>query len=373
MRYYLIAGEASGDLHGSGLMKSILREDPAAEFRFYGGDMMSKTGGTLVKHYREMAFMGFVDVLANIRTITRNLRHCKKDILNFRPDALILIDYAGFNLRIAEFAHENSLRTFFYISPKVWAWKKDRIVKLKKYVDLLFVIFPFEVEYFRENNLTVEFYGNPLLDAKAEYHRNLSPDKDFRKENELSDEPVVALLAGSRKHEVSRLLPQMVKAARHFPACQFIVAGAPSIPPEQYNRYLEGTGIKVIYNQTYRLLENANAAVVTSGTATLETALFRVPQVVVFKTGWFTFYLGRLFVKIRFFSLVNLIAGREVVKELLQFRLSKEIQAELNRVLFDAGRRKDILNGYDEIINILGGEGTSERIARRICDITSGK
>lgn len=372
MRYYLIAGEASGDLHGSNLIKALKLTDPNAEFRFYGGDLMQAAGNGLVKHYREMAFMGFFDVLANIRTITKNLRICKKDILNFKPDALILIDYAGFNLRIAGFAHKNSVRTFFYISPKVWAWKKKRIIKLKKYIDRLFVIFPFEVEYFRRNNLDVEFYGNPLLDSMEQFNQSIGAKSDFRKENDLSLEPIIALLSGSRSHEINRCLPEMVKAASKFPGYQFVVAGAPSIPEEQYKKLLEGTGIKVVYNKTYNLLKNSYAAVVTSGTATLETALFRVPQVVIFKTGFLTYHLGKLFVRIRFFSLVNLIAEKDVVKELLQFNLAEDIELELNSILNDPSRRQEILNGYDQIIASLGGSGTSQRIAKRIWEMSGG-
>lgn len=373
MRYYLIAGEASGDLHGSNLMKSLKETDPMAEFRFYGGDLMSEAGGTLVKHYREMAFMGFVDVLANIRTINRNLRICKRDILEFRPDALILIDYAGFNLRIASFAHKNSIKSFFYIAPKVWAWKKNRISKLKKYIHKLFVIFPFEIEFFRENGLEVEFYGNPLKDSLARF-RELHPSKaEFRKENALSEKPIIALLSGSRVHEISRCLPEMLASAKAFPEYQFVVAGAPSVPKELYRKFLDGSNIKIVYGKTYSLLENAYAAVVTSGTATLETALFRVPQVVIYKTGFLTFHLGKLMVNIRFFSLVNLIAGREVVKELLQFNLSSDIQTELEQICKSTARRQEILDGYDQIISSLGEDGTSNRIARRIWEMTTEK
>ena len=369
MRYYLIAGEASGDLHGSNLMKALKETDAQAEFRYYGGDLMQAAGGSLVKHYREMAFMGFIDVLVNIRTIIKNMQLCKKDILQFSPDALILIDYAGFNLRIAGFSYRNSIRTFFYISPKVWAWKKKRIIKLKKYIHKLFVIFPFEVEYFRKNGLEVEFYGNPLLDALSQFKNSEASVADFRKENGISGKPVVALIGGSRRHEISRCLPEMVKASKEFPEYEFVVAGTAAIPKEHYNKILQGSNIKIIFNQTYQLLQNAYAAVVTSGTATLETALFRVPQVVIFKTGTFTYHIGKFFVKIRFFSLVNLIAGREVVKELLQFNLSGDIAVELKRICQDKIRRNEILEGYDQIISSLGSEGTSNRIAKRIWEL----
>jgi len=369
MRYYLIAGEASGDLHGSNLMKSLKETDPQAEFRFYGGDLMKAVGGNLVKHFREMAFMGFFDVLANIRTITRNLRICKEDILNFNPDALILIDYAGFNLRVAEFSYKHSIKTFYYISPKVWAWKKKRIEKLKKYVSKLFVIFPFEVEYFRKNGLEVEFYGNPLMDSLAEFRKESINNIDFRTKNNLSKKPIIALLSGSRKHEISRCLPEMVNAASKFPDYQFVVAGAPSILEEHYKGILANTSIRIVYNQTYSLLQNSYAAVVTSGTATLETALFRVPQVVIFKTGALTYQIGNLLIKVRFFSLVNLIAERELVKEFLQFNLSQDIEQELGRICKDTNRRQEILDGYDQIISSLGGAGTSNRIAKRIWEL----
>jgi lipid-A-disaccharide synthase len=369
MRYYLIAGEASGDLHGSNLMKALKETDPDAEFRFYGGDLMKVVGGTLVKHYREMAFMGFFDVLANLRTITRNLRICRKDIMDFNPHALILIDYAGFNLRVADFAHKNSIKTYYYISPKVWAWKKKRIKKLKDYTNRLFVIFPFEVEYFHNNGLEVEFYGNPLMDSLAQFREKSGSGEDFRKENNLSEKPIIALLSGSRKHEISRCLPEMVEASKAFPDYQFVVAGAPSIPREQYAQILNGSSIRIVYNKTYSLLQNAYAAVVTSGTATLETALFRVPQVVIFKTGSLTYQIGKMLISVRFFSLVNLIAEKEVVKELLQFNLSQDIQNELTLICKDSARRHEILDGYDQIIASLGGEGTSNRIAKRIWEL----
>jgi lipid-A-disaccharide synthase len=369
MRYYLIAGEASGDLHGSNLMKAIKETDPNAEFRFYGGDMMKSAGGTLVKHYREMAFMGFVDVLANIRTITRNLKICKNDILAYRPDALILIDYAGFNLRVAGFVHKKKIKTYYYIAPKVWAWKKKRIKKLKKYIQKTFVIFPFEVEYFRKNGLEVEFYGNPLMDSMAHFHETKDLKSDFIKENGLGEKPLIALLSGSRSHEISRCLPEMVAAAKEFPGYEFVVAGAPSIPESHYLEILKDTGIKIVFNKTYNLLDNAFAAVVTSGTATLETALSRVPQVVIFKTGGLTYQIGKLLVRVPFFSLVNLIAGRELVKEFLQFNLSREIKTELKMICNDEGHRQEILNGYDQVISMLGGAGTSNRIAKRICEL----
>ncbi len=369
MKYYLVAGEASGDLHGSNLMKALLETDPEADFRYYGGDLMQSVGGILVKHIREMAFMGFIDVIANIRTITRNMKICRNDIILFKPDALILIDYPGFNLRIAEYVHKGDIKIFYYISPKVWASRESRIKKIRKYVHKLFVIFPFEKEYFKQKGIEVEYLGNPLTDSIAEFRRKNIDPRQIRKELSPDGKPVVALLSGSRKYEISRCLPEMVEAASHFPEYHFIVAGAPSIDPAQYQKILEGTAIKIVYNRTYELLQLSYAAVVTSGTATLETGLFRVPQVVIYKIGHFTYRLGKLFVNIRFFSLVNIIADREVVKELLQFNLAKDIRNELARLLHEESYRKRMIADYDEIILKLGKEGTSKRIAERICEM----
>jgi len=373
MKYYLIAGEASGDLHTSNLMRELKKHDPDARFRFFGGDLMLAQGGTLVKHYREMAFMGFTDVLANIRTIRRNMQLCKKDILQWNPDALILTDYAGFNLRIAEAVSKQDYQVFYYISPKVWAWKKSRIKKLKAFVSRLFVIFPFEVEYFRRNGLEVEYHGNPLTDAIAlwKQERAQEPETAFTGNPDL---PVVALLAGSRKGEIKHLLPEMLRATENTPGYRFIVAGAPGISPAYYQSFMDAHQAEIIFGQTYRLLSEAKAAVVTSGTATLETALFRVPQVVVFKTGKLTFAIGRLFVRIRFFSLVNLIAGKEVVKELLQKNLDQDIRKELKEILENTAYRQKMLEDYDKLIGTIGTEGASARVAARMVQILkSGK
>ena len=365
MNYYIIAGEASGDLHGSNLMKSILVHDPSANFRLYGGDLMQQAGGSLVKHYREMAFMGLVDVLANLKTISRNLETCKKDILSWKPDAVILIDYAGFNLRIAEYAKGSGIRVFYYISPKVWAWRKSRIARLKKFTDKLFVIFPFEVEFFRQHGMEVEYFGNPLMDS---YHQFLQERKkrDLDVEGMDPKKEIVALLAGSRKHEVLRCLPPMLNAAKAFPEYQFIVAGASSVEEKIYRQLMDGSSAILARNQTYSLLNSASAAVVTSGTATLETAIFRIPQVVVYKTSIFNYILGRPFIRIKFFSLVNLIAGKAVVKELLQFNLSREIRIELGKIIQDKAYKKEMLTGYEMILSTLGGPGTSSRVGERM-------
>ncbi len=369
MKYYLVAGEASGDLHGSNLMKALRTKDPDAEFRFYGGELMKAMGGTLVKHYKGMAFMGITDVIKNIRTISQNLKTCRKDILEFKPDALILIDYPGFNLRIAAHAHTEGIKTFYYISPKVWASRETRIEKIRKYVDKLFVIFPFEQAYYKQKGIEVEYTGNPLMDSFAEFQqKNINPDL-IRSEITVPGKPVIALLSGSRKYEVSRCLPEMVKITSFFPQFQFVVAGVPSVDPTIYQKILSGTDIKIVFNRTYELLNISIAAVVTSGTATLETALFRVPQVVIYKIGQFTYILGKLIVHVNFFSLVNIIAGREVVKELLQYNLADDIKKELGIILNNKDYRDKMLADYDEIILKLGKEGSSLRTAERICEM----
>jgi lipid-A-disaccharide synthase len=368
MKYYLIAGEASGDLHASNLMKALLEIDPKADFRFYGGDLMQETGGVLVRHYREMAFMGLVEVVANLRTILGNMAYCKNDISNWKPDAVILVDYAGFNLRIAEFVKKAGIKVFYYISPKVWVWKQSRIKKLKDFTDKLFVIFPFEVEFFRKHEMEVEYFGNPLIDAKENFMKS---QNSISEEELLTDghKPVVALLSGSRKQEVKNCLPEMLKAAESFSEYEFIVAGASSIEKEYYEELMKGSSARLVHNRTYELLSIAYAAVVTSGTATLETAIFMVPQVVVYKMNPVNLFVGRMFVKVQYFSLVNIIAGKEVVRELLQNNLSKDIACELKRITSDDKYREKMLSEYKEIIENLGDPGSSKRIAERIKEL----
>jgi lipid-A-disaccharide synthase len=364
VKYYLIAGEASGDLHGSNLMKSIKKEDSNAQFRCIGGDLMAQHGGSLLKHYREMAFMGLFDVMLNIRTIAKNLNFCKKDILNWQPDVVILIDYAGFNLKIARFVKANFIKVFFYIAPKVWAWQESRVNLLKKYVDKLFVIFPFEVDYFKKHGIEAEYFGNPLNDSIAEFQKNNSNNKIFIESNNLDSKPIIALLAGSRKHEVERCLPEMMEALKDNNSYQLVVAGAPSISKEIYANIIGNRNIKIVYNQTYNLLANATCAVVTSGTATLETALLKVPEVVIFKTGRITYVIGKALVKIRFFSLVNIIMNKEVVKELLQKNLASDIKIEIAKILSDESYKNKMLENFDEIEQKLGGSGVSDRLAK---------
>jgi lipid-A-disaccharide synthase len=361
MRYYLIAGEASGDLHGSNLMKSLKVEDPLAEFRYFGGDLMQSQGGTLVKHFSEMAFMGFVEVLANLRTIYKNLQKAKSDILEYRPDVLILIDFPGFNLKIAEFAKKHNIHVFYYISPKVWAWNQKRVLKIKKVVDRMFCILPFEVDFYRAWGMEVDYVGNPLLDA-IEANQE---DESFSLRHNLKVNPVIALLPGSRKQELNKLLPDMVILADRFPQYQFIIAGAPGFTEEDYKAFVGSRNIQVIFNETYNLLLHSIGAVVASGTATLETALLKVPQVVVYKGNALSIAIARLVIKIRFISLVNLIMDEEVVKELIQDDCNADkMEEELNNILHDPLYRTRMLINYDELAAKMGQAGASSRTAK---------
>jgi len=371
MKYYLIAGEASGDLHGSNLMKGLMQEDQNANFRFFGGDLMQAQGGVLVKHYRDMAFMAVIRVLLNFRTVVKNFRHCKRDIQDFNPDVLILIDFAGFNLRIARYAKQIGIRVFYYISPKVWAWHSSRVKTIKALVDKMFVIFPFEVEFYKTHEFEVEYLGNPTLDAIDE-KINSKPDRNvFIQKNQLDDKPIVAILAGSRKQEIDLCLPEMLGVIPDYPDYQFIIAGAPGIPKEYYDKYIRNHPVHLVYNSTYDLLNVADAAVVTSGTATLETALMMVPEIVCYKTGALTYFVGWHIVRIRptYFSLVNLIMNQEVVKEFLQFNLKEDISAELGRILNDNVYRDKMIDNFRNLRNRLGNPGGSQRIAKRIVEL----
>lgn len=371
MKYFIIAGEASGDMHASNLMKGLLHSDPEAAFRFIGGDLMQALAPNgLTQHYSKMNFMGLFAVIANIGRLSGILRNTKKEILQFAPDAVILVDYAGFNLRIAKFASGAGFKVFYYISPKVWAWKKGRIKVMKKYIDRLFCIFPFEKEFFRENGMDVEYHGNPLTDVIAEYRKKKSAE-DFRAHHQLDERPIIALLAGSRKQEVKLCLPVMTEVSKAFPDYQFVVAGAPSCDPELYQPDLEGTDVKLVFSATYDLLENAFAGVITSGTATLETALFDLPQVVIYKTGALTYRIGKLFVNFRFFGLVNLVYGEELVKELLQRNLERRVKTELDALIHDVEYRKSILKGYEEIRHKIGDAGASQRAADKMTELLS--
>lgn len=372
MKYYLIAGEASGDLHASHLMAALKKEDPGAQFRFFGGDLMAAVGGTLVKHYRELAYMGFVPVLLHLRTIFANMKRCKDDIVAWQPDVVILVDYPGFNLSIAEFVHARTrIPVYYYISPKIWAWKEYRIKNIKRDVDELFSILPFEVEFFEQKHgYPIHYVGNPTVDEVMAFRAAYCQDfESFIQANGLSSQPVIALLAGSRKQEIKDNLPDMLRAASAFEGYQLVLAGAPGISPEYYRRFTAGADVKIVFGQTYALLSHARAALVTSGTATLETALFRVPQVVCYHTpvGKFISFLRRHLLKVKYISLVNLIADCEVVKELVADTMTVEqVHAELQRILLDASYRRQMLDGYDYMASRLGQAGAPARAAAQM-------
>lgn len=367
MKYYIIAGEASGDLHGSNLMKALQQKDPHAEFRFWGGDLMQKQGGTLVKHYRDLAFMGFLEVAMNLRTILNNIKFCKEDIKNNKPDVLILIDYPGFNLRIAKYAKELGIKVIYYISPQLWAWKEGRVEIIKKYVDEMMVILPFEEDFYRKHGVHSHFVGHPLLDAISdlkEINKN-----DFKKENGLNDKEIVALLPGSRKQEVEKMLEIMLSVRPHFAGYQFVIAGAPSLPKEFYEKYVDDN-VHFVSNKTYDLLRCSKAALVTSGTATLETALLNIPEVVCYRGSKISYAIAKRLVKnIKYISLVNLIMDREVVKELIQNDLNtRNLVEELHKVL-EGSQREKVLKDYELLREKLGGKGASEKAAEVILTI----
>ena len=366
MKYYLIAGEASGDLHASNLIKAIKKTDPDARFRCFGGDLMQAAGAEVYLHYRDMAMMGLVEVVKKYPVIRRYKKACRKDIVNYNPDVLILVDYSGFNLPMAKFAASHNIRVVYYISPKLWAWAGWRVKTIRNYINKMFVILPFEVDYFRNHHVDAEYYGNPVLDSVAAYEDHGSKEDDFIKRNSLSEKPVIALLAGSRKQEISDLLPEMLAVIQHYPGHQFVVAGAPSVSPDYYRQFTDGHKVGIVYNQTYDLLKHSKAAVVTSGTATLETALLNIPEVVVYKTNPVTFFIGSFLVKIKFFSLVNLILDKEAVKELLQENLTDDIRKELDKILFDPDYRNTMQNNFLLLRNILGEPGVADRVAARI-------
>ncbi|MBV6428021.1 MAG: Lipid-A-disaccharide synthase [Haliscomenobacter sp.] len=364
MKYYLIAGEASGDLHGSNLLKALRQEDPHLQCRAWGGDLIQESGATLVKHYRDLAFMGFIEVVKNLRTILRNLDFCKRDILEFHPDVLILIDYPGFNLRIAKWAKQNGIRVFYYISPQIWAWHTSRIHGIKASVERMFVILPFEQAFYAQYDMPVDFPGHPLLDVID----SRQPDPTFRQQNQLGPEPIIALLPGSRRQEISRMLPAYLAVIPQFPGYQFVIAGAPSIPDAFYHHLLDQSGgreqAKLLTGQTYQILSHAHAALVTSGTATLETALFQVPEVVCYKGNPLSFLIARRLVNVRFISLVNLILDRLIVTELIQQECTTErIASELKRLL-DPSRREEVQADYAQLIQALGRKGASQRAAK---------
>ena len=371
MKYYLIVGEASGDLHASHLMAALKEEDPRAEFRFFGGDMMAAVGGAMVKHYKELAYMGFIPVLLHLRTIFANMKRCKEDIVAWSPDVVILVDYPGFNLDIAKFVHaKTKIPVYYYISPKIWAWKEYRIKNIRRDVDELFSILPFEVEFFEGHQYPIHYVGNPTVDEVTAFKAtNPETFADFISDNELADKPIIALLAGSRKQEIKDNLPDMIRAASAFPDYQLVLAAAPGISPEYSAEFVKGTNLQVIFGRTYRLLQQADVALVTSGTATLETALFRVPQVVCYHTpvGKLVSFLRKHILKVKFISLVNLIAGREVVRELVADTMTVEnMRNELKRLLFQEDYRRKMLDGYEEMARLLGPAGAPRHAAREM-------
>lgn len=369
MKYYLIVGEASGDLHASHLMAALKEEDPQAEFRFFGGDLMAAVGGTMVKHYKDLAYMGFIPVLLHLRTIFANMKRCKEDVVAWNPDVVILVDYPGFNLSIASFVHSQTrIPVYYYISPKIWAWKEYRIKNIKRDVDELFSILPFEVEFFEgKHQYPIHYVGNPTVDEVTAF-REAHPEtfSDFVGSNHLDEKPIIALLAGSRKQEIKDNLPGMLKAASAFPNYQLVLAGAPSIAPEYYRQFMGQAQVTILFGQTYRLLQQAEAALVTSGTATLEAALFRVPQAVCYHTkfAWLFAFLRRIVLKVKFVSLVNLIANREVVKELIIEKMTVEnMRTELKEILLNKEYRQQMLDGYQYMAQCLGPAGAPRHAA----------
>jgi len=367
MNYYFIAGERSGDLHGANLIRAIRHHDPEAQCRAYGGEQMEEAGAVLVRHYRDMAFMGFLEVVKNLGTIRQIMRECQADLLAHRPDALILIDYAGFNLRMARFAKQHGIRVFYYISPKVWAWNQKRALKIKATVDRLFTILPFETEFFARYDYQVEYVGNPLLDALADF----KPNPDFRKSLQLDERPVIALLPGSRRQEITTMLPVMLAASKEFAEYQFVVGTVSNLPESLYDSMLANyPDVKRVSDAAYDLLHIATAALVTSGTATLETALMNIPQVVCYRTTTVSYAIAKRLIAVPFISLVNLIAGYEVVKELIQNEfVSDRATAELSAILPGGQRRDNLLAGYADVQEKMGEPGASERAGRKMVEL----
>lgn len=370
MKPYFIVGEASGDLHASNLAKQLKVLDPNFEARGWGGDLMTEAGVDIVKHYRDLAFMGFAEVLMNIRTIKKNFKLVKEDILAYQPDVLILVDYPGFNLRIAEWAHEHKIPVFYYISPQVWAWKKGRVHKIKRFVDQMYVILPFEAEFYSKYDYAVHYVGHPLLDViseeKHDENARRSAKQAFIETHELDERPIVALLPGSRKQEIKSMLATMLEVAKDFPSYQFVIAGAPAQEPSFYESLIpqDAKHIKLVFGATYDLFRNAEAGLVTSGTATLEAGLFQLPQAVCYKGSAISYHIAKRIVNIKYISLVNLILDKEAVKELIQSDFNKEnVAQELKALLNDAARKDKMNADYKALHKVLGGSGASQRTA----------
>lgn len=367
MRYFIIAGEQSGDLHGSNLVRELIAADKGAEILCWGGDLMESAGATLLVHYRKLAFMGFVAVIKNVGAISKNINLCKQQIIEYKPDVVIFIDYPGFNLRIAEFAKKAGFKTFYYISPKLWAWNEGRVSKIKKYIDRMFIIFPFEVDFYKKHGITVEYQGNPLIDETEKRITRFPAKESMCKYLDIVEKPVIALLAGSRRHEIELVLPEMIKTIHHFPEYQFVLAGVKNIPDELYIKIIGNDPVKVIKEKTYEILYAAEAALVTSGTATLEAALHGTPQVVCYKGDFLSMLVAWMVVKVKYISLVNLIMGSEVVKELVQYDLTERaLIMELRAILPGGSKRGKILADYEVLKSKLGSAGASGRIAREM-------
>ena len=367
MKYFIIAGEQSGDLHGSNLIKEIIAADEEAEIFCWGGDLMEAAGAKLLMHYKKTAVMGMTAILKNLGTFIHNISLCNRQINDYKPDAIILIDFPGFNLRIAKHAKKSGFRIFYYISPKFWAWGEKRVNKVKKYVDRMFIIFPFETEFYKKHNISVEYLGNPLTDEIGR-RSDLMPGKgELIKILQLDERPVIGLLAGSRKQEVSSILPQMVKIARDLPEYQFVIAGAKNLSDELYFKIIGKEPVKLIREKTYEILSVSESAIVASGTATLETALFGIPQVVCYKGDFFSMLMAWIMIRVKYVSLVNLIMNKEVVKELLGYSLNKKnLLSELKAILSGGARRDEILSEYIKLKHKLGQAGASQRIAREM-------
>ena len=371
MKYYIIAGEASGDLHASNLMRELKQQDPAAEFRFWGGDLMEEQGGTLVKHYRDLAFMGFAEVLMNIRTIAANIRFCKKELLEYKPDVVLFVDYPGFNLRISEFAKKHGIKTVYYISPQIWAWKQNRIKKIKRDVDVMMCINPFEEDFYKKHNYPIHYVGHPLLDAVRGKH--IDAGVDFRKENALDDRKIIAVLPGSRKQEISKMLPLMSKMANIYPQYQFAVAATKHHDKAYYESFMGENKLPLLYGKTYPLLLNAHAALVTSGTATLETALFNVPQVVCYVANPISYQIAKRLVKVSYISLPNLIMDQKIVTELIQSDFNEvRLCKEFEDIVEGEGRTK-MLDDYAVMSKKLGDGGASKKAANIVFEAASRK
>lgn len=374
MKYYLIVGEASGDLHASHLMRELKKQDPSAEFRFFGGDLMKAVGGNLVRHYKDLAFMGFIPVLLNLRTIFANMRFCKEDVVSWNPDVLILVDYPGFNLNIAKYIKKNtSIPIYYYISPKIWAWKEYRIKNIRRDIDEMFSILPFEVDFYKKHNYPIHYVGNPTVDEivafKSSYKEAIG---EFTSRTNLGTKPIIALLAGSRKQEIKDNLPMMIESASAYKDYQLVLAGAPGVDKSYYDEFIKGTNVQLIFGETYPLLSHSHTALVTSGTATLETALFKVPQVVCYYTpvGKIIAFLRKKVLKVKYISLVNLIVNRLIIQELVADTMTKKhLDKELNKLISDDKYRKTMLDNYKEMQVILGEEGAPTHAASKMIDL----